>query len=435
MSMKTHLQFTPEPAIHKTRRYGSVSKVARHTGVQDHFCGGANTRICLPTLTGQETEWHLDRRHALQHQCKDFMISDTEIAEALKSGAIEIRYSVLFPGDGTAKFIEDARSAMPKHKPEWERFQQLLFRNKLGICCGTLVLPHRRKPIPKELQFDGQKHIVDLRKCSDGWTIRPGETLVVTTAEWFKMGKDHSAMILSRVTNYEVGIFVHSSYIDSLWEGILKLSVTNTSSVSRCIRLGDEIARAFFFKVGAGSTEDRSNFEHASHYNRSWKALVRDRMDPFAHMSDLASEKDSRKQRLLKYLKNAGLVLSAGALIACGKKALDFYAAALEIFKRTSQIEAADVGVKKLRESVPLHGEFSSVLKQGDSLSTRRIPLDRAVGSTPFVVIERTTGPTWVSVTNRLESQGSQSQLVLDIRAQEEVKTNTIVGFKWLLIP
>jgi deoxycytidine triphosphate deaminase len=98
---------------------------------------------------------------------------------------------------------------------------------------------------------------VDLATATDGWPLHSGESAVFFSNEWIALPSDNVCFIESRVSNYDKGLIVASTYLDSLWRGIVKLHITNTSGRRQWIRPGDEVARmviAAAEDVGADNT-------------------------------------------------------------------------------------------------------------------------------------------------------------------------------------
>lgn len=210
------------------------------------------------------------------------MLSDSDVLSKITSGDIRVAYTYAAHSDGTIKEFDPPKRA--DRGPGKALFRTRLVRSRMAVTLGTLVKPvsHARW-VPWRQRFAGHSGIVDLRKCANGWALLPGQSAIVFSNEQVQLGPGVCALIVGRVSNYNNGLVVTTSYLDSGWQGLIKLHVINTSRRSVRLRLGMDIARLFFEQTPGATEDTRAVAEQGSHYGSTWSHIHSEGADPFPH--------------------------------------------------------------------------------------------------------------------------------------------------------
>lgn len=106
-------------------------------------------------------------------------------------------------------------------------------------------------------------HIVDPHKTSDTfetadfneYIIRPGEFILGSSKEYFKIGPGYVAFVYGRSSWARLGIQIEAAgLLDSGWEGNITLEIVNYSYDPIILRAGDKIGQVVFIKTSTCAT-------------------------------------------------------------------------------------------------------------------------------------------------------------------------------------
>ncbi len=95
-------------------------------------------------------------------------------------------------------------------------------------------------------------------KQGDGVTIKPGDTVLITTLEKIGMPQNRtvSALVLSKVSKVSKGLSHISTTIDPDWKGELLVAIHNHSRISVSIGYGETFCTVVFFENKSPATKD-----------------------------------------------------------------------------------------------------------------------------------------------------------------------------------
>ena len=214
------------------------------------------------------------------------MLSDNDLKTAIQEQKIKVEYYFLYSSDKGASFIEKPLDA---NNSDWAVKSALflehnIIRNRLGITAGALIKSINGIQVPKQYRWNGQPFVHDLRKGP--YKLQPEQTVVILTNEKISTDAIHAAFIFSRVSHFSRGLSIHPTYIQSSWEGILKIQATNISKNPITIELGQPIGGAFFFNCSSNSSNENANEAH--HHGLGWNRLLSVggiHTDPFADIT------------------------------------------------------------------------------------------------------------------------------------------------------
>ena len=92
----------------------------------------------------------------------------------------------------------------------------------------------------------------------DRVTIKPGDTVLITTLEKIEMPQDRkiSALVLSKVSKVSKGLSNISTTIDPDWKGELSIPIHNLSKSSVSMGYGETFCTIVFFENKSAATKD-----------------------------------------------------------------------------------------------------------------------------------------------------------------------------------
>jgi dUTPase len=289
------------------------------------------------------------------------------------------------------------------------------------------------------VRFAGHKTLVDLRKCEDGWSMAPGESVVAFSNEWLQLPDDIVALIISRVSHYNNGLVVSASYLDSTWEGLVKLHITNFSGRTIRIQLGSELARLFLLTASDGSPDDHSVARQGIHYGITWPRILEDGIDPFPVSSfprePFASARLRNTNELLKNYAGYGLLT---LLILGGAAATQLYyrlSTASNVARRTSAIERT---LGDLRNRQLVSGTETVTVKPGARTAISDITLPATLRGhlgSAFVLANAQDAAKEARVSASLVQVGNSPALRLDVHVTRSTQAQTTVNVQWLVAP
>lgn len=308
------------------------------------------------------------------------VLSDTDVLAKVDGGEIRIAYTFAVENGGAVKEFDPPRRA--DKGPGRTVFRTRLVRSRLALTLGALVKPvsHARW-VRWSQRFAGHSGIVDLRRCADGWALLPGQSAIVFTNERLELGSSLSAFIVGRVSNYNNGLVVTTSYLDSGWQGLIKLHVINTSRRSVRLRLGMDIARLFFDETPGASANTSAVAEQGSHYGSTWSHILSDGADPFPQRPEprvrgISTALSTTNDFLQRYAGFGALAL----LLAVGAAGLSLYSNFQDVVVGAREAEELSSVVSEMSRSATLHGWAEIQVGAGESQASIEVPLPKDVG-------------------------------------------------------
>lgn len=308
------------------------------------------------------------------------VLSDTDVLAKVDGGDIRVAYTFMADSGGSIKEFDPPRRA--DKGPGKSVFRTRLVRSRLALTLGALVKPvsHARW-VRWSQRFAGHSGIVDLRRCADGWALLPGQSAIVFTNERLELGSSVSAFIVGRVSNYNNGLVVTTSYLDSGWQGLIKLHVINTSRRSVRLWLGMDIARLFFDETPGASANTSSVAEQGSHYGSTWSHILSDGADPFPQRPEprvhgVSAALSTSNDFLQRYAGFGALAL----LLAVGAAGFSLYSNMQDVVVGARKAEELSSAVSDMTLSATQHGWVEIQVDAGESQASIEVPLQRGVG-------------------------------------------------------
>lgn len=304
------------------------------------------------------------------------MLSDADVIAKVATGDIQVLYAFVPNDDGAIKASDPPRRA--DRGPGKPLFRSRLVRSRLALTLGPLVKPvsHARW-VSWSHRFSGHSGIVDLRKCPNGWALLPGQSAVVFTNERLELPPAVGALIVGRVSNYNNGLVLTTSFLDSGWQGLVKLHLINTSRRSVRLTLGMEVARLFFEETPAATPDTRSVAEQGSHYGSTWSHILSDGADPFPQRPEprargLGAAMSKANDFLQRYAGFGFLAL----VIALGGFGVTAYTSVQNAVAGAQEAEKLTSTVNELKLSAMQHGvaELSIAAGQADASIEVELP-------------------------------------------------------------
>ena len=234
------------------------------------------------------------------------MLSCTQIQEAIEKKNIEIFYS--FKKDFT--FVPNEVSFNDSE------FKSNLYSNRLKLTLGPIIKRHTKRPFNSKLRFKGFSNYIDIGNNNNEYELKPKESITILTNERISLNGNYSAIILPKVSRFEVGIVVTPAYIDPYYNGILRLLVTNTSESSFSLKTLETIAQCYFFEFSKEvPIAFQESFPRKSRfYGLNWKLIIKEDADPFPVVKSPSIDSSFTK---IKYqLKNVWYFLKENSLSA-----------------------------------------------------------------------------------------------------------------------
>lgn len=369
------------------------------------------------------------------------ILSDVQIRDALRTGRIELRYAFLPSGGEKVVALRHSVSPVERNEAVRAAFERALTRNRVAVSLGPLVKPLRGwRRVEKKTRFGDHSQLVDLRtRRQSGWPLAPGEAAVAFSNEWLRLSSDIVGFVYGRVSTQNNGLVVASTYLDSTWEGLIKLHIINTSGHTVRLHLGMELARLFLAAADPGSTDDHAVARQGVHYGLTWSRIIDDSIDPFP-VSAMQRENGRlvalrSTSEWLKEYAGYGLLglLAAGA--AGGVQLYTKLAEPLELVPKVAQLQSDVSGV---RSQQPLSGVETVHIRAGTSSSQVLVDLPQTLhlGSGTAYIVANTqgAGPA-VPVRSELRSSGGRLRLVLTVVLTQPSATDVDVNVEWLIVP
>ncbi|MDH3294552.1 MAG: hypothetical protein OER95_09565 [Acidimicrobiia bacterium] len=309
------------------------------------------------------------------------MLTDNEIRQAVIDGDLSVGYAFVPNGEGVWIYQEPAVDA--RDDPDGQAlFNNLWVKSRVALTTGPLLKPlDYSVRVAGHLRFEGHDGVVDLRRTSGGYRIRPGEAALVLTNEQIDLSYRLGALMLGRVSSYSDGLVVNPSYLDPTWSGLIKLHIHNTSARPVTIRLGMEIGRLFLFDTAQSTPDPLAVAHQGLHYGYSWKRIFDDGIDPFPERAPFDERRRlaaglSRFSAALK--RNVGYT-SAGAALLLAVPALRFYQQVDNWSERFDQLDQLEADVATATDGQPVSGIETLTWADGETATRSLIDLGDVV--------------------------------------------------------
>lgn len=233
------------------------------------------------------------------------MLNNKEIQSAIDNGDIQIFYS---------SFKEDL--SFDKETNFNDTDKSNLYSDRLKLTLGIIIKSHKKRPINLKTRFKGFSNCIDLRKNGNKYLLEPNESITILTNEKISLSGSYSAIVMPKVSLFEVGIVLTPAYIDPYYNGILRLLITNNSDSSFELKISEVIAQCYFFKFPESVSETfKDTFSHKSvFYGQNWNSIITEDRSPFPTKKNSSS--DSLFGNFLSQFKNIYYWLKEHALIA-----------------------------------------------------------------------------------------------------------------------
>ena len=256
--------------------------------------------------------------------------------------------------------------------------------------------------------------------------------------EWFCLTSELSAVVLSRVSQYNNGLVVTASYLDSDWQGLVKVIITNVSGRTVRLRFGHDIARLFLFRSINGSADKSGVREQGSHYGTAWATLLKDEGDPFPIGGQrgvrFREEALRNANQIAKdYVGPALITLLVGA-VAAGWKV---YSAAERAISTRDRVSAVERALTRAGASAPQSGITTIMVPAGRAVNTATVqlpPSTRVRPAGPFLQVQARS-PQGARASGRIAGNGNRAALVLTARLDHKHRKAQHVDVQWLVIP
>jgi deoxycytidine triphosphate deaminase len=366
------------------------------------------------------------------------VLSDIDIAAAITRGEFQIAYSFLPDGDG--RFVRQQRSMRTDRDQAAEEFlRDHSIRSRIALTLGPLVKLVSHDTRGKRSQrFAGHSGVIDLRSCRGGWLLMPSQSVVVFTNEQVKLCPALVGLIIGRVSSYNNGLVTATSYLDSGWEGLVKLHLINTSRRPVRLQLGMEIGRLLLFSTPTGSLDASEVSKQSVHYGFTWPRILDDEIDPFpqAFAPRIVRVRAGLIQANDFLQRYAGIGLLALA-ISLGLGAVNVYGKITSALELEKQVRTLDSTVTALHSSVPISGTVSIRIPRGTGEGVERVKLPSAVAYKGASSVVWTNPRTRGVVTTTAIANDPDGNLVVAITAAmpNAAKGDTLVNVDWLYVP
>lgn len=261
------------------------------------------------------------------------MLNENQIRQAINTNEIGINY--YFKKRGTQIEVVD--------KTFDDYGGDLLDSNRLKITLGPIIKVINKR-VKKKNRFKNRKDCFDLSTNNNEYILAPGETVIILTNENVSLDGKHAVLIMPRVSLSEVGIILTPAYIDSYYQGILRLNVQNNSKYPFKLSTLEVIAQCFFFDFNGDivpQLRQQAFARKSVFFSQNWKNIYESDADPFPTKKKqvLTNPVKDFFTSCFKYIYNFfndnAVVASAVALIT---GALIFYNTASNYVKKVDKI-------------------------------------------------------------------------------------------------
>ena len=362
------------------------------------------------------------------------MLSDNELREAVESGYVKLLYH--FHPSNIGRCWSNTGSTFVHDDPAAQAlFESQITRSRIGLHLGPLLQPlgATRRSARRGQRFGRHKGIVDLLESGDGgWLLSPGASAVAFTLEWLELPPDVDGLVISRVGDYNTGLVVASSYIDSTWRGLTKVHITNNGRQAVPLYVGLELARLFLFKTCNPSRDDHGVSKDAGHYEKKWsEILAAPELDPFTQSNV------PRVRFSMAAVRNANEIAKNYSGYGLALLALIGGAAFLRAYNSFDSIQEVRRDVQDLRVESPQSGRVTLSLEPGQLAAARTVELPAGLryrGSESIVLTNIAPGGEAES-SGRLDFAGDGVGLVIEVAANAAAQQPRSFLIEFLVIP
>lgn len=378
------------------------------------------------------------------------MFTQSEIIKRVekptKTDYIGLKYSFLPSSNSNFGYIE-ADIDTPISENEKKFFRKKLKDHRLVLTVGGLIKKLSGNKVSSTVKFGENDCIIDLTKCENGYFIKPYETVIIFSNEWIRLDTKTYLNVFSKVSNYSKGLSITATFLDSQWQGLIQMLVTNNSDKHHSIKVGDEIASAFFIKLeGAETEKGDEHASDASHYKNDWQTIMQEKRDPF---SPEKKEKavPSVKNNIINFLKKYKSYIigffTSGAALSIFAIGFKFYSNIkdLDEFKKMSKdnntiLLQIQNDIKSINYNTVKSGPATILLRKGEFTAIERIKLrDSIVNAKVFIQnISPALGST-ESIAYKILPIGSESFLEVRISTKKPAKTDKNFELDWFIVP
>lgn len=353
------------------------------------------------------------------------MLTYTQIQEAIEKKEIEIFYSFKKKNDTDIEFVSDEFSFKDSE------FKSNLYSNRLKLTLGPVVKRHKNKSFNSKLRFKGFSNYVDMRNNSNTYILKPKESITILTNERISLNGNYSAIILPKVSRFEVGIVVTPAYIDPYYDGILRLLITNTSESSFPIKVLETIAQCYFFRFSEEvPVEFKRTFARKSRfYGLNWQMIINNDADPFPVVKNPSI--DSPFTKMAHFFKNIWYFLKENSLSATIILVLVSFIGLWQTFNKKQETLIQEIGkntpvIEQLKNDFRLE-KSEIIIKQGEKIGYKEIKL-----KTPKREIISILCPNDL-IKYEILSGGNEneSNIIFSYEAKENVKSNEKIEFEY----
>jgi deoxycytidine triphosphate deaminase len=319
------------------------------------------------------------------------------------------------------------------------QFSNSVMRNNVVLRVGRLVkLLSTTRGVAKKHRFGNHKHIVDLATATDGWPLHSGESAVFFSNEWIALPSDNVGLIISRVANYDKGLIVATSYLDSLWRGLVKLHITNTSGRTQWIEPGREIARLFLATAENVGMDSSEIARFSDHYGKSWDTILRQEdRDPFIQPANRPANFGAAFVRntndFLKRYAGYGILTLLGMGAAAG---VNLYTKVDEPIANAQRIPAIEAQLDELDQASLRTGVESVLVEAGAARGQSTFDVQNlTVRDSTYVDAYLEEQLPRAGADALILRRANQPSIELTVQLDDPVDEDTLVNVKWLIVP
>lgn len=367
------------------------------------------------------------------------MLSDTEIRAALQSAEFKLEYSFLPNAEGGYAF-QDPPVMATQNGAATSFFELKQLRSRLALTLGPLVKPiGSTLRISRNVRFEGHRNVVDLRKCKE-YALKPQHSAVICTNEHVTLPRDLIGFILGRVSSYNNGLVTVTSFLDSGWNGIVKLLLTNTSRDPVRLCLGLEVGRLFLDRTDSASPDISRVGIQSLHHGMTWNRILADGIDPFPQaISPPGGRAAAYARDLNTFLqKYAGVtLLAAGVALTTG--AVRLYDDMHLALSQGSQIPKMERDITSTISSSTVGGSLTIPMPPTlDPVTTKiAVPQGRLYRGSDSTAILSTDSPNVIFSATPIQT--TDGRVIINGTARRTALPNANsekdVAVKWIYIP
>ena len=368
------------------------------------------------------------------------MLSDTGIRQAIAEGRLALTYSSVHDDDGAWRTLKKAAKVNVDDIAD-RMFDDALTRSRVALTLGPLLKPLVTSAhVKRSRRFADCKRVIDLRTTSDGWLISPGTSVVAFANEYVELSSDLVGFVVSRVSNFNSGLVVTATYLDSCWHGLIKLHLVNLGGRAVRVRMGDEVARLFFSATPDASDDDYSVPKQGIHFGLTWQKILADRFDPFPKSGGegpaFRTAKLHNTNELLKNYLGYGAVAVLVAGVGLGGR---LYLEARDSLHLSDQVTGLVDRTDDLESARTVSGSETIDIARGHRSGTVEVALDTNTvtrGDQSFVLarVDDIAAPD-ASVTGELRRGSEGGVLVLSAQLPAPAPRDLTIVTEWMIVP